>query len=84
MLLQSRNRGLTQSYAGRIAAFAAQYPGIEIDRPMSHKLATQNRIKGGNWITFSELCSWKNSVGSIGYVSNWANPSRYRLTTGGR
>ncbi len=50
-LLESPDRGLTQRYSPEIAAFALQYPGIEIDRPMSHKLATQEGIKGGNWLT---------------------------------
>jgi hypothetical protein len=50
-LLESPDRGLAQHYSPDIAAFAGRYPGLEIDRPMSHKLATQNGIKGGNWLT---------------------------------
>jgi hypothetical protein len=50
-LLDSPDSGLSQSYSPNIPAFAGRYPGLEIDRPMSHKLATQKGIKGGNWIT---------------------------------
>jgi len=50
-LLVSPDRGLAQRYSPNIAGFAGRYPGIEIDRPMSHKLATQEGIKGGNWLT---------------------------------
>jgi hypothetical protein len=66
-LLESPDRGLAQRYASNIAAFAGQYPGLEIDRPMSHKLATQNGIKGGNWLTilstyFVEQLGGSNSL----------------------
>ena len=50
-LIESPDEGLSQIYSTDIAAFASRYPGIEIDDPMSHKLATQNGIKGGNWLT---------------------------------
>ena len=52
-LLESPDRGLTQRYSSNIAAFGGRYPGLEIDRPMSHKLTTQRQggIKGGNWLT---------------------------------
>lgn len=50
-LLTSPDRGLTQRYSSEIAGFAGRYPGLEIDRPMSHKLVTQESIKGGNWLT---------------------------------
>jgi len=50
-LITSPDRGLVQSYSPDIAAFAFRYPGIEIDRPMSHKFAIQEGIKGGNWLT---------------------------------
>ena len=55
-LLTSPDRGLTQFHAPTTAGFAARYPGIEIDRPMSHKLATQSGIKGGNWLTVLSEC----------------------------
>lgn len=50
-LLVSPDRGLAQVHAGEVAGFAARYPGLEIDRPMSHKLATLHAIKGAGWIT---------------------------------
>ncbi len=50
-LLISHDRGLAQVHASEAAGFAARYPGLEIDRPMSHKLATLNAIKGAGWIT---------------------------------
>jgi hypothetical protein len=50
-LLESPDRGLAQCYSPEIASVAFQHPGIEVDQPMSHKLATQEGIKGGNWLT---------------------------------
>jgi TseV toxin immunity protein TsiV len=50
-LIESPDEGLSQIHSTDIAAFAGRYPGIEIDDPMSHKLAAQNGIKGGNWLT---------------------------------
>ena len=50
-LLNALNSESVQSYGQQIAALAARHPGIEIDEPMSHKRATQNGIKGGNWLT---------------------------------
>lgn len=50
-VLTSSDRGTVQRAAPRIAGFAARYPGLEVDRPMSHKRVTQSGIKGGNWIT---------------------------------
>ena len=66
-LLDSPDPGLSQRYAPNIAAFAARYPGLEIDDPMSHKFATQDGIKGGNWLTilssgFVERLSGRSSL----------------------
>lgn len=50
-LLDSPDRGLSQKYSPNFAAYGNRYPGLEIDRPMSHKRATLEGIKGGNWLT---------------------------------
>ncbi len=50
-LLYSPDRGVAQRFSVEIGHFGERYPGIEIDRPMSHKLETVDSIKGGNWIT---------------------------------
>jgi hypothetical protein len=50
-LLESPDEGVAQGYAPQVAGFAGRYPGLEIDDPMSHKLVTQEDIKGGNWLT---------------------------------
>ena len=50
-LIESPNEALSQIYSTDIASFASRYPGLEIDDPMSHGLATVNGIKGGNWLT---------------------------------
>jgi hypothetical protein len=50
-LIESPDDNLSQTFSTTIAAFGGRYPGIEIDDPMSHKLATVDGIKGGNWLT---------------------------------
>jgi hypothetical protein len=54
-LMQSPDSVVSQNSAKSIAAFAMRYPGLEIDAPISHSLATVDGIKDGNWLTVLSL-----------------------------
>lgn len=82
-LLTSPDRALTQYYAPQIAGFAARYPGIEIDRPMSHKMHTQDGIKGGSWLTVLSARFMDQLGGAAAMAERLAEDFRLEPYSGG-
>lgn len=71
-LIQSMNNGLVQMYEDEECGFATDFPGIEIDDPISTANSTQLGIKGGNWLTLIENA----------YVSKLGGPEQLRSELG--
>lgn len=72
--ITSPDAGLAQLHEAGVVALASRHPGLEVDDPDSHSLATGEQIKGGNWLTLLSS-SLVERVGGVSWL-------RDRLGTG--
>lgn len=82
-ILTSTDRGDTQRAAPKIAGWAERYPGLEVDRPMSHKAVVHQKIKGGNWLTVLSTPFVEALGGEAALREELPEPLRLRKYGGG-